>query len=179
MSRKRKPSKDLTLKDLEIMQSQEVEDKTYPETMAELGVSRNAIADAKKKLAYRELVIAALKERGETAETFASMLKQMFTKKKVIVVAQQGTEEVDDNKTQLTALLKFGDILGVDAPREFDLKHTMATMSDDDIQKALNISIEELDGRIQNQITGTSDSRAAITNTVIVQEPKMAAGPGE
>jgi len=174
MSKKRKPTETLKYQDLEIMQSQEVEHKTYKETVEELGVSVNAIADAKKKTAYRDLVIAALNSRGVTVETFAEDLKTMMKKKKTIVVAQEGVMEVDDNKSQLTALLKFGDILGVDAPKEFDLKRSMSTMGDDELQSAVDSSVKDLDGRVQNRLTGVPEPAASATNTVIAERPAMA-----
>ena len=45
----------LNITDLNIMHSQEVENKTYPETCDDLGVSRDRIKRTKKKQAYRDL----------------------------------------------------------------------------------------------------------------------------
>ncbi len=174
MTKKRKPDQTLKIKDLEIMQSQEVEHKEYTETMAELGVTRNAIADAKKKPAYRELVIAALAEKQVTVDTFAQNLKDLMEAKKQINVHDEGLIEVNDNTARVAATMKFGDILGVDAPKEFDLKHSMAAMSDDELRDAVDDSVKELDGRIQNRVTGTPSAKAAVTNTVVAKEPAVA-----
>jgi len=171
---KRKSKENLTLQDLEIMDSLEVRHKTWDETQEAVGVSRFTIAQTRKKAAYRDLVIAALAQRQITVDTFAGNLADLMKARKEVVVRDEGLVEVDDNVTRLNATLKFGDILGVDAPKDFNLKHSMATLSDDELQEAIDESKNELDGRIKNRITGAPAAKAAITNTVISQEPAMA-----
>jgi hypothetical protein len=155
--------KDLNLRDLEIMQSQEIDRKTYEETMEEIGICRDTIARTKKKQAYRDIVIAALEQESVTAVTFAQNLKKLMDAKRTINI---GGEEVvvDDNVTRFNAVKKHGDILGVDAPKTFDLKHSMAAMADDELQEAIDESIEDLDGRLKNQVTGTPNAGVIATN---------------
>ena len=171
----------LNLTELGIMHSQEVENKTYPETCEDLGVSRDKIKRTKKKQAYRDLVIAALDQKGATADKYAEKIIELMEAQKTIRLKGGTTVKSPDNIVQFNATSEFGDILGVKAPKEFDLKHSMAAMGDDELKEAINESVEELDGtgRIQNQITGPQNARIAVTNTVVGQQPAMAECAGE
>lgn len=147
--------------------------------MGELDVSRNTIARTKKKQAYREIVITELEQRKVTAATFAKNLKKLLTAKKTLLTKDGEEVKVVDNVTRFNALKKHGDILGVDAPKEFDLKHSMSAMGDDELQEAIDNSVEELDGRIKNQITGTAGTRIITTNTISEQKSTVARSAGE
>lgn len=174
-----KSSKAANLRDLEIMKSQEVDHDTWEETAEKVGVSLMTITRTKRKQSYRDIVIAALENEEETPETFAKSLKGLMHAKKSINTKEDGVVEVEDNVIQFNAVKKFGDILGVDAPKEFDLKHSMASMSDNELQEAVDNSVKEIDGRIQHRVTGTSDAATVVTNTVVAKEPAMARGAGK
>ncbi len=172
-------SDDLNFVELNIMHSQEVLCETYPQTCDKLDVSRSKIARTKKKPAYRDLVIAALEEQGATAVTYAKNLIKLMSAKKTIRVKGGGGIEAEDNIVQFNATSEFGDILGVKAPKEFDLKHSMAAMSDSELGDAINDSVEELNGNVQHSITGTPNAAAIVTNTIISQEPAVVERSGE
>ena len=152
------------------MHSLEVDKNSHKETAEKVHVSTSTVTRTTKKAAYRELVLAALEEQGVTASTVAGSLKDLMTASKKINVKDEGLKEVDDNIVRFNATAKIGDIMGVDAPKEFDLKHTMAAMSDDELQEAVNNSAKELDGNIQHSITGTSNASSSIANTIIDAE---------
>lgn len=178
------PTTNLTLRDLEIMHMTEIEGKSYDEVQDKLDISRCTIARTKKKPEYRELVLAALEQRHTTAETFAELLIKKLNAQKVIFVRTDEEDKkeeitVDDNPTQMTALTKFGDILGVDAPKEFDLKHSMAAMSDEELQNAIQESAEALNGRVQHSIAGSYHAEDLIANTIAGAEPRMVERAGE
>lgn len=168
-----KSSKAANLRDLEIMKSQEVDHDTWEETAEKVGVSLMTITRTKRKQSYRDIVIAALENEEETPETFAKSLKGLMHAKKSINTKEDGVVEVEDNVIQFNAVKKFGDILGVDAPKEFDLKHSLAHASDEEIQDEINASKKELDGRLKNKITGLRDATAVVTNTIISQKSEM------
>lgn len=163
------------------MHSQEVENKTYSDTCEDLGVSRDKIKRTKKKQAYRDLVIAAAAEQGVTAEYYVKKLIGLMDAQKTIRLKGGNTLKAPDNIVQFNATSEFGDILGVKAPKEFDLKHSMAAMGDNELKEAIDDSVEELDGtgRIQNQITGSQNARIAVTHTVVGQQPAVAECAGE
>jgi hypothetical protein len=161
------------------MESQEIKHHTRKQTAELLNVSVPTIARTKKKAAYRQLVLDALEQKGVTAATVADSLKDLMKAEKVLVVKDEGCVRVDDNITRFNATAKVGDIMGVDAPKEFDLKHTMAAMGDDELQDAVNQSAKEINGKVQHRITGTPNAEAAITNTVANAESAMVEQPGK
>lgn len=173
------PEDNLNLTELEIMHSQEVNGDTYPQTCEKLEVSRSKIARTKNKQAYRDLVIAALEQQGATAVTYAENLIKLMAAKKTIRIKGGKTVEAEDNIVQFNATSEFGDILGVKAPKEFDLKHSMAAMSDNELGDAINESVEELNGPVQCSITGTPNAAAIVTNTIVGQEPAVVERTGE
>ena len=171
----------LNLTDLHIMHSQEIKNDTYDVTCEKLNISRDRIKRTKKKQAYRDVAIAAAEEMGFTAKKYIEKLISLMEAKKKIRLKGGKTFEAPDNIVQFNATSEFGDILGVKAPKEFDLKHSMAAMGDDELNEAIKESVEDLDGtgRIQNQITGSQNARIAVTNTVVGQQPAVAECAGE
>ena len=169
---------ELNYRDLQIMHSQEVEHDTYPETMKKLDVGHATIARAKKKAAYRQLVIDSLAERKTTADTYADNLIELMKADKGINV-RGSLVKMPDNIARFNANSEFGDILGVKAPKELDLKHTMAAMGDDELQDAVNSSVKELNGHIKRSIAGTLDAEAVVTNTIADERPELVERPGE
>jgi hypothetical protein len=131
-------------------------------------------------MAYREAVIAACEERGVTAETYATNLIALMKAKKHINVRKKGLQKVDDNIVQFNATSEFGDILGVKAPKEYDLKHTMAAMSDEELQSAFDGSVEEmLNANVQHSITGTPNAETVVEIATTNAEPELAEQPRE
>ena len=161
------------------MKSQEVDGDTYPETCQKLDVSRSKIARTKKKQAYRDIVIAALDEQGATAVTYAKKLIVLMDAKKKIHTKGGVIVEAEDNIVQFNATSEFGNILGVKAPQKFDLKHSMAAMSDGELGDAIKESVEELNGNVQHSITGTPNAVSVVANTIVGQEPAVVERTGE
>lgn len=163
----------LNLRDLEIMNSLEVEKNSHKKTAEKVHVSTSTVTRTTKKRAYRDIVIASMEEQGATPETYAANIIKLMKAKKLIVSKKEGIVTTDDNIVQFNATSEFGDILGVKAPKEFDLKHTMAAMSDEELQEAVNNSAKELNGHIQHSITGASHESSVIANTVANAEPRV------
>lgn len=172
-------SNNLNLRDLEVMHSLEVEKNNVIQTAEKVHISTKTVTRTTKKAAYRELVIAALEEQGATPETYAANIIKLMEAKKFINVKKKGLQKVDDNIVQFNATSEFGDILGVKAPKEFDLKHTMAAMSDEELQEAVNNSAKELDGHVQRSITGSPNAASSIANTITDAESVMVEQSGE
>jgi hypothetical protein len=110
-------NRDVTLLDLQVMQGKELLHKTDQEIAKSLNVTVQRVKKCQKKQGYRDMVIAALEERGYTAAKFAEKLSESLDKTKAIVVDHE-VVEVSDNVAQNAALQRWGDILGVDAPKE-------------------------------------------------------------
>ena len=170
---RRYDSRNLNLRDLEVMHSLEVDRNNVKETAEIVHVSEKTVQRTTKKQAYRDCVIASLGEQGATPETYAKNLIRLMEAKKSVVVRKKGVVMVDDNIVQFNANSEFGDILGVKAPKEYDLKHSMASLSDDELQNELNASVKELNGNIQHSITGTPNAGTIIADTVVIQEPAV------
>jgi DNA-binding transcriptional MocR family regulator len=161
------------------MYSQEVLHEEIKETAKKLKISPSTVSRTKKKLAYRESLLASLAQREVTVDAVADNLKTLMTKKKVMNIGGKRTD-VDDNIAQFNATAKVCDIMGVDAPKEFDLKHSMAAMGDDELRDAINQSAGELiDGNVQNRITGTQNAGAIVTSTITNGQPAMVEQPRE
>jgi len=171
---RRSPHSQIRPIDNAIYQSQEVEGKTYKETSEELGISANCIADAKKLDAYREAVLQTAEERWSVAEKIVDQLDEGFAATKKTKFGEQA-----DGVRRIQALKELNTIAGVYAPKQFDLKHSMAAMSDDELGKAVDASVKELDGRIKNRVAGTSDATANVTNTVVAKELAVAERSGQ
>jgi hypothetical protein len=168
-----------TARDYDVMRSQELEHKTGDETAEELGISRRTVLRTKRKQSYRDVIIAELEQKRVIPATFAENMKLAYEATRIRRNAEGEREAVPDFPTRLKALEKHGDILGVDAPKEFDLKHSMATMGDDELKNEIDASIEELDGRVKNKITGTSDARIVTEGPVLAEKPSVVVPAGE
>jgi hypothetical protein len=159
----------LTLKDVEIMQAVEVDGLTWPQTMEKIGVSYCAIARAKKKPEYRELVIAALEAKGKTPEAFASKLIQMLDKTREVNVNGE-LVAIDDNVAQTAALNKWGDILGVDAPKETNIRD-ITGQSDEELDREIAAAAEQfgLDERPEQPAMDAGNPRQIETDVLPVR----------
>jgi len=71
---------------------------------------------------YREQVLKALKKQGIDASKYASKLGELLECGRLILSEDGNREKVSDNTNQIRALIELGDILGVKAPKEFELK---------------------------------------------------------
>lgn len=192
----------LTLKELEIWHSQEVaisnqpfckgrRGKTYEETREELNVTNKTIARTKQKTEYNALAQARLEQEGFQVGDYVKNLIRLTKATKGVSIrvepkadgAARVTNRVQepDNTTQFNAVSEIGDIFGAKAPKQVDLKHSMAAMSDDEIQDEIDKSVEEIEqnGRIQRSITGTLDAKTVVSTTIIGQKQTVAIVPGE
>ena len=187
----------MTLKELEIWYSQEVEiskcpsirgrrGKTWDETKKELHVTELSIAKTKKKTAYNILSQDMLEEKNFGIEQYIeNLIKLTKAKKGVLVKGAIGKastiSEQPENTVRFNAVSEIGDIFGAKAPKQIDLKHSMAAMSDKEIQDEVDNSIEEIgeNGRIQHQITSSFDALTIVTNTVACEESTVDVGTGE
>ena len=115
--------------DITVIQHHEVEKKSLDETAAIMNVSRETVKRIKRKPAYRDFVLEAIENKGYNADKFAEQLIALTEAKKKMNVEGE-LEDVDDNPTRMKAVEKMGDILGVDAPKEYDLQHSIAAKSD-------------------------------------------------
>jgi len=126
----------VTTKDLAVLKLHEVEGKTLQETADVMGVSRTTVKQIKKRPAYREMVLLALEQESKTPADYAKKLMALVEAKKTINVGGHPIE-TEDNVTQFNATKQWGNILGVDAPKELDVQHSLAGASDEELGKAL------------------------------------------
>ena len=193
----RHPDDPLTLKELEIWHSQECEisscpsrkgrrGKTWKETMSELHVTNSTISNTKNKKEYNALAQAMLESKNHGIEQYIEDLIAL-TKAKKPVIIKGATGEAStvsnepENTVRFNATSEIGDIFGAKAPKQVDLKHSMAAMSDEELRREVDNSVKEIseNGRIQHKITGAFDARAIVKNTVACEESAMAVSAGE
>lgn len=142
-------------------------------TAEKIGCSTKTVSRTKKKQAYRDLVINKLAEREYSPETYADNMIAHTKAKKTIVSKDAGVFQVADNTTRLTADIELGEIYGVKAPKQIDLKHSMAAMSDEELREEVQKSQEEFDGRLQHSLTVSPDAGLIVTNVLAVTEPDL------
>ncbi len=162
----------LNWRDMQIMESQMSGDSNVV-TAEKVGCCKRTVELSKRKLEYREVVIAKLAEKKYCAETYAENMIAHTKADKVIVSKDKGVLTVADNNTRLTADMELGDIFGVKAPKQVDLKHSMAAMSDDELLKEVQRSQEEFDGRLQHSLTVSQDAGLIVTNQIALPEPDL------
>ena len=71
---------------------------------------------------YREQVLQALDKMGIDASKYASKLGELLECGRIILSEDGNREKITDNTNQIRALIELGDILGVKAPKEIELK---------------------------------------------------------
>lgn len=171
--RKAWPMKDtLNWRDMQIMESQLSGDSNAV-TADKVECCTRTVQLTKRKLEYREVVIAKLAEKDYCAETYAENMIAHTKAEKTIVSKAEGKIVVADNNTRLTADMELGDIFGVKAPKQVDLKHSMAAMSDDELLKEVQRSQKEFDGRLQHSLTVSQDAGLVVTNHLALPEPAV------
>ena len=136
-----------------------------------------SIAKTKKKTEYNALAQAMLEQKNHGIEQYIDNLIELTKAKKGVLVKgaigkASTISEQPENTVRFNATSEIGDIFGAKAPKQIDLKHSMAAMSDKEIQDEVDNSIEEIgeNGRIQHKITSSFDARTIITNTVACEE---------
>jgi DNA-binding CsgD family transcriptional regulator len=156
---------DLNARDAEVWRLRNVEKLSLVQTAEVLGTSERTIRHVEKKQAYRDVGIAAAGELGYDPKKYVKNVIELTEAEKIINI---GGEEVrcPENKVRLEANTKLGDMFGMSAPKQFDLKHTMSAMSDEEIDAAVDESVEDLDGHIRYSVTKTPADEAVIKNTV-------------
>jgi cell division protein FtsI/penicillin-binding protein 2 len=171
----------MTEKELAIFYSQEVDmseecegrlGKTYDETARDLGVSGKTIARTKQKPEYNALQIARYEERDYELGSIADDM---------IALTKATIKDEPQNSVRFLAVNHIAEVFGVKSPKKVDLKHSMASMSDDELINAVDGSLKEIEtnGRLKNQLTGSPNAEVVKTNTVPQQESAMACSTGE
>ena len=84
---------------------------------------------------YREQVINALKKMNIDATKYAGKLGELLECGRIILSEDGNREKVTDNTNQIRALIELGDILGVKAPKEFNVK--VEQLSDEEREERL------------------------------------------
>ncbi len=193
----------MTLTEIEIWHSQEVEisnhpsckgrrGKTWEETKKELNVSNLGITMTKKKTEYNALAQAMLEAKNHGIEQYVdSLIKLTKAEKGVTLLIDSQTEgsvakikkrlQEPDNVTRFNATSEIGDIFGAKAPKQVDLKHSMAAMSDEELQQGVDQSVKEIEqnGRVQCAVAGASNAGAAITSTIASAQSAVVVDTGE
>jgi len=126
----------MTMRDLEIFKANQIDGKTLDKTAEIVGVSRKTVSRTKSKVSYHELAQAALEQKGLTVDVYAGKLIEKLDARKGVNYDGERIEE-DDNVAQMTALKEVAQIYGVHAPREIDLKHSLASASDEELDQNL------------------------------------------
>lgn len=135
--------KSITNRDAMVFFHNAVQGKTLDQTAQELGISRDTVKRTKKKSSYRDLVIAYGGQIDLTMEAYVRKLKELMYANKTIKL-DSGSITVPDNTTQLNATLKFGRILGDEAPKETSVQHTIAGASDEELHEAFESALASL-----------------------------------
>lgn len=193
----------MTLKEMEIWHSQEVEisrhpttfgrtGKTLKETAKELHVDTHRITRTKKKSDYNAATKAMFEQRcGGAVQRYVDNILKLTEATKSVNVRVQASEgsaamvikrvEEPENTVRFNATCKIGDALGVDAPKQVDLTHTLGAMSDQELKDVFDNSIKDIDehGHTQRKITSTSNAGTIVTGTVITGQSAMVGGGGE
>ena len=154
--------------------------------MSELNVGNNAISKTKRKTEYNALAQAMLESKSHGIEQYIDNLIALTKATKPIILkgAKDEASTVSnepENTVRFNATSEIGDIFGAKAPKQVDLKHSMAAMGDDELIDGINKSAKEIEqnGRIQRQITGNLDAGANITTQITCAEPGVDVGAGE
>lgn len=105
--------------------TQAMREAGYPESSikGQCHISKG-IMDIQEEVAetYREQVLTALDKMGIDASKYASKLGELLECGRIILSEDGNRERVTDNTNQIRALIELGDILGVKAPKEFEIK---------------------------------------------------------
>jgi len=133
----------LTIDDVSVIKLHEVGKLSLDETAEAMNVSRETVKRIKKKPAYRDFVLAALEAEEYNATKYARQLIALTEAKKETTCQGKPIDKVVDNAARMKAIEKIGDILGVDAPKEYDLQHSLATKSDEELAEELGRAKQE------------------------------------
>jgi len=159
-----KPS--LTYRDLQVFQYHEVEGMTAQQTAEQLEISRKTVQRTKTKASYHELAQAALQEKGMTVQEYARKLIEKLDAKKGVNYGGERIEE-DDNVAQVAALKEVAGIYGVHAPKEIDLKHSLASASDEEVDKNLADAAQRLGVESVARDSGDDEAKEAGGGTLV------------
>ena len=147
----------LTLRDLEVAK-RDLAGKTGDEIAEEVGVCRKTVVNTKAKPAYRDLMLSALESNQFGVNDLAKKLVELVDARKSLNV--DGTIHiVEDNVTMLGATRKLCDILGVDAPKELDIRASTANMTNEELSRGLSAELntrqEQIKGALTDGLTNT------------------------
>ena len=111
-----------------------MEHKTLQQTADEIGIHRNTAIHTVQKTAFRELLIVSLEQQGFTVESLAAKLIQKTEAKRMI---GKKLREVDDNKTQMSAVKELTSIYGVHSEKNLRVQHSVAGASDAELDSQI------------------------------------------
>jgi hypothetical protein len=143
-------------------------------------VTESTIARTKKKTEYNAQSQAMLEQKNFGIEQYIDNLIALTGHKKG-VHTKKGIEFIPEGTVRFNAVSEIGEIFGTKAPKQVDLKHSMAAMGDDELVEEINKSVQEInqDGRIQRKITGSLNAGALITTSIACEESTVDIGTGE
>lgn len=128
--------KTVTIRDMGVLVHHEMNGCTLEETAKKLGVSRDTVKRTKRRAAYRDLVLAALEEKGFDVPKYVDKLIGLTDAERDINIGGQ-VHLVPDNVARMAAIKKIGDIYGDSAPKELSHTHSLTASSDDELGELL------------------------------------------
>jgi len=169
---------ELNARDLAVFHYRKDEGLSVRKTAEVMGIGVRTVLRTEQKKAYRDVAIKEMEEQGFPVKSYIEKMIGLTEAEKEINV-NGALAEVADNPIQLSATEALGDIYGLKAPKDLNLKHTMDAVGDDELEDALNKSAEEINGHDAHRLTGTPMSQAIVTHTTTQKQPDMVGKPGE
>ena len=125
----------------ELFRAEIAKGKTKKEAAEAIGVGNTDtvwMGEVQEEVAetYREQVIKAMKKLNIGASKYASKLGELLECGRIILSEDGNREKITDNTNQIRALIELGDILGVKAPKEIELK--VENLTDKERDERLN-----------------------------------------
>jgi hypothetical protein len=148
-----------TMRDANVVQVHEVEGHTLQETADILNMSVSTVQRTKRRPAYNELAIQAMKDKKRFLNIWTDLMWDGANAEKIIKNEDGDREKVPDHKTRFPYINRALDIYGVDAPKEVDLSGLIAGSSVEELVAAIARAKQKLgmdDGREQSSTDGGS-----------------------
>jgi hypothetical protein len=142
-----KQKKQALVNTVQLVQKHLVEGKTMVKCAEEIGVSRNALQNYKKKDDYRQMALALLDDStlGGVDGVVKQLVVGLEAEKPIILesvdkdgASHQGIEYVADNVARDKALGKIIDVYGLKAPAKQDITVEVSLSSDEDLFKQID-----------------------------------------
>lgn len=132
----------LTLEMAEIVEDRAFRKMEAADVAQKHGVSRSTVSRIMNRSDVRTLMMSKLEKYGMTIDEMAKKTVALTkaTKKTKGVKGSQ-----PDNSVQLGAMRIIHEIAGTAAPKEHDVRHSMDTLSNDDLNEQVTESVENLE----------------------------------